>query len=79
MIVILCQALIAFATLTAALPTPLQPTPIPDTQFSGLDFPDSEAPDSELGIADSNSDISSRPNLMKIRDHWKIQTSLKEI
>ena len=55
-IVILCQALLAFATLTAALPTPLQPTPTPDTQLPGLDFPDSEASDSEMELL--NSDIS---------------------
>ena len=51
---ILCQALLGFAALTAALPTPLQSTtPTPDTQISRLDFADSE--DSEVELP--NSDI----------------------
>ena len=69
-IVILCQALLAFATLTAALPTPLQSTPTPDvSQQLPLNFPDSEVELLNSDQVQSNEDL--KP--------LKIQISLKEI
>ena len=57
-IVILCQALLAFATLTAALPTPLQSTPTPDaSQQLPLDFPDSEVELLNSDQVQSNEDL----------------------
>ena len=57
-IVIVCQTLLAFATLAAAMPTPLQSTPTPDTsQQLPLDFPDSEEELLNSDQAQSNQDL----------------------
>ena len=63
-IVILCIALLGFATLTAALPTPLQSTPTPDAQLPRSDFADSEDSAVELlnsDIPQAQFDESQRP------------------
>ena len=55
---ILCQTLLAFATLAAAMPTPLQSTPTPDAfQQLPLDFPDSDVELLNSDQTQSNKDL----------------------
>jgi hypothetical protein len=79
-IMILCQALLGFAALIAALPTPLQSTPTPDSPQQLPLFPDSEV---KLLNSDRDPQAQSDENLKSLENpdlfEGDIIISLEEI